>query len=63
MAGRWPHRHWHFDPPTDAELDSPGGFSRSVRLHGRWTFLDAVGADPESLDDAPRPSDLKRKPK
>lgn len=53
-------RHWTFTPPTDAEL---GSLSWTTRLRGRWTFLDAVLLDPESLDDAPRPSDLNRRKK
>lgn len=54
-------RPWTFESPTDVELD---GTRRALgepgwqdRLRGRWFFLDADSADPESLDDASRPSD------
>lgn len=54
-------RAWTFESPTDIELNglhqAVGEPSWQDRLKGRWTFLDADSADPESLDDGPRPSD------
>lgn len=47
-------RGWTFETLTDEELKA---VSYGRRLDGRWLFLDADAADPESLDDGPRPSD------
>lgn len=52
-------RNWTFEPPSDAELDPTSEADWTVRLRGRWMFLDAVLKSTEALDDAPRPSDLK----
>ena len=49
-----PSRSWTFESPTDVELERRDW---QTRLMGRWTFLDADSADPESLDDGPRPGD------
>jgi hypothetical protein len=48
-------RPWTFEPPRFGEEPRWG-----LRLRGRWMFLDAVLADPESLDDSVRPSDLNK---